>query len=288
MPATRVLVFGTMRSGTTLMCDLLSKPGHSLVLNEPMLGTPWRGTDFREKKLTSVVKRFGFDDNALVGIGDKAVPTIDWFRQRLRPELDKLALWGIKEVILEQAEFLLEEVQPQKLILCARDLRDVYLSALDLITKGLLIFDGGGPLRDEAWAVERIRTDVATMGTLAKRDHLRVRYETFVNSPDEQAALMKDLGLPSFGGGGTTYRDSGAIRSWEADKHKGEITGQSVSRHSNERDGFAHTVATGKVWQFHHETSSRPARYKRLELERIARRSCLFQTTYAEDVGKQH
>lgn len=243
MAAKRVLVFGTMRSGTTMICDLLSKPGQSLVLNEPMLRTPWRKTDDRGVKLTNVAKRFGFSKEVIDGIGNPAQPTLQWFRDGLRPELETLDLWGIKEVFLDQAAFLIDEIEPDTVILCVRDLRDVYLSALDLVCSGLLAFTGGAALRDEAWAVERIRMDVAILNNLAKRDHFVVRYESFVRSQDEQEALRSHLGLKSFGGGGTTHRESGGWRHTEADKHEGGITSRSVARHSREKDGFAATIA---------------------------------------------
>lgn len=243
MAATRILVFGTMRSGTTMLCDLLTKPGQSLILNEPMLSVQWRGTDGREVKLTNVVKRFDFTEQTAAGIGDPSLPPSRWFRERLRPQLERLQLWGIKEVLLEQAAPLIKEIQPDKLVLCVRDLRDVYLSSLDLIGRSLLAFSGGSALRDEAWATERLRADVETLTGLFQRDHLLVRYEAFVGRPEKQDKLRRQLGLPAFGGGGITLHEGGIERGWEADKHGGAITGRSLDRHKKETDGFALAIA---------------------------------------------
>ena len=54
-----VAVMGLMRTGTTLVCDLLSLRGRSLVISEPNLMALWDGP--LQLKLHRLYREFGLD-----------------------------------------------------------------------------------------------------------------------------------------------------------------------------------------------------------------------------------
>lgn len=147
-PSMDIAICGPLRSGTTLLADLLTVKGKSLVISEPDLHVVWHGrTAERLHKL--------FGD---VGLDVTSEPTqrngkqtyIDWFSDNIVPQLECLDLWGVKQVDFYQWEKLFKRFPPRRMVLVSRDLRDVAISSYDLIGRSLVAFPGGKLLRDEA------------------------------------------------------------------------------------------------------------------------------------------
>ncbi|NKB49458.1 MAG: hypothetical protein GKS02_08850 [Alphaproteobacteria bacterium] len=241
------VVYGVMRSGTTLVCDLLTVPERSLIFNEPMILEGW--PDAKVKEMHAVAKAFG------LGVEDQP-PTREtygsfagYFEQAMGAELAALDNWGVKEVHFNYWRALLDQYQPDRLVICVRDLRDIALSALDLVRGSLLAFPGGQRLRDEAWLVARLRHDVREILALRQRPHFLASYEDLTQRLETQDDLAAYVGLTALGSGTVNRKTAaGASRQRELDKHGAAISSRSVGRHGTEDAGPALALAN-YIWQ---------------------------------------
>lgn len=241
------VVYGMMRSGTTLVCDLLTVPGTSLIFNEPMLMEDWPAAKVVE--MHAVAKAFGLAVEDRPPAKEAFGTLAAYFDRALGPELAKLNNWGVKEVHFHYWRELLDRYQPDKLVLCVRDIRDIALSALDLVHGSLLAFPGGKRMRDEAWLVARLRHDVREMLALRSRPHILVRYEDLTRQVESQNRLAEYVGLEALGTG-TVSRETaaGASRRRELEKHGRTISARSVGRHEAEGAGPARALAN-YIWR---------------------------------------
>ena len=243
-----LVVYGLMRSGTTLICDLLSVPGRSLVFSEPYLLDPWPGGKVND--VHDVARAFGLP----VGDGPPAASAFDgkWdvcFDQVYRPHLDALDFWGIKETHFHNWQDVLSRYAPAKLVLTVRDIRDVALSLLDYIHRVKLAFPGGKYMRDEAWVVARLRHDVPEIMALRRRPHLLIRYEDLSADAAIRGALAGYAGLDRLSSG-TAIRgaDARGQRSEEIEKHGDAVSGRSIGRYAKEPDGIRLRLAN-HIWR---------------------------------------
>lgn len=238
----KLLVYGLMRSGTTLVCDLLTVPPRSLVFNEPMLQAPWRKR--RAAEIHGTAKAFG------LAVGDSPPTEEDfgslagYFSQVLEPQLRDLELWGFKETFFYRCAETLELHRPDRLILCVRDLQDITLSSLDLITGSKLVFTGTRLLRDEAWLLSRLTYDVRELLALRARPHLTLRYEELVGDGEALRRLARYVGLDRTGDG-SLHRELTlrGTRARELEKHGAGLSRRAVARHRSERDPRALALA---------------------------------------------
>ena len=185
-----ILIFGLFRSGTTLLTDLLTRRGQSVVFSEPMLMDGWRQ---QADVIPATLEALGIRSVALPA-NKKSIGPADWFDSAVLPLLQGLQFWGFKEVHFNAAEALIRRYPPDFLLLTVRDPRDLFLSALDLINKLLLAFQGGRLLRDEAWIYARLLNDVRVLADIFIRHRgTLLRYEDQSESrgwPEEVSALL--------------------------------------------------------------------------------------------------
>jgi len=131
------------------LCDLLTVKGKALVISEPDLHVEWHGrTVDRLHKLFQDVKLNVASETPARGKVRRRY--IDWFAENIVPQLGGLYLWGVKQVDFFRWNVLFKRFPPRRLVIVSRDLRDVSISALDLIGRSLVAFPGGKNLRDEA------------------------------------------------------------------------------------------------------------------------------------------
>ena len=131
------------------MCDLLTVKGKALVISEPDLHVEWHGrTVDRLHKLFQDVKLNVASETPARGKVRRRY--IDWFAENIVLQLGGLYLWGVKQVDFFRWNVLFKRFPPRRLVIVSRDLRDVSISALDLIGRSLVAFPGGKNLRDEA------------------------------------------------------------------------------------------------------------------------------------------
>lgn len=224
--AQRVMYFGLLRSGTTLVCDLLTQPGRSVILPEPELFWPWRQARMRE--LVEIARKAQLD----VDSPPEDHPSrLDWFKRNLFGQLNRLDVWGIKEVHFDFVGEYIDLVQPNILLLSIRDLRDIYLSALELILHSKLAFPTRKHMRDEAWLISRIKLDCNSIECLRTRANFILRYEDLVESTKSIDTIAGRLGLDT-GRIGNTIRSTttGGTRRREVARHGSSLSRRSVGR----------------------------------------------------------
>ncbi|GEM_PF-2797819 len=265
-PSMDIAICGPLRSGTTLLADLLTVKGKSLVISEPDLHVVWH-----ERTAERLHRLFGD-----VGLDVTAEPTrrngkqtyIDWFSDNIVPQLERLDLWGVKQVDFYQWEKLFKHFPPRRMVLVSRDLRDVAISSLDLIGRSLVAFPGGKQLRDEAWVLTRLAYDMHELQSLAKIPHMHVRYEDFVAQASIRERFRKYAGIPEFGEDRFNLEGENPMRAnWEKDKHQGKISGAAVGRFASEPEGPTKARAV-RLWrvlapfaqQFGHEMPDMPVK----------------------------
>ncbi len=242
-----VAVYGLPRSGTTLISDLLTVPGHSLVISEPDLYKAWNA---------NIAKRV----HALAGSVGIELPggipqPADWngiyagyIREVLAPRLSAFDLWGIKCVDFSDWRRLFADFPPTKLVLCLRDLRDTLLSGIDRISRMPLVFRSSGTRRDEAWVLSALAYNACEMLAMRAQPHYAVRYESVASDPAGLDGLARYVGLERLDPTRNNLAAAGWHRRWEVEKHGDAITAASVGRFAREPDGPMRALAERLWW----------------------------------------
>jgi len=242
-----VAVMGIMRSGTTLVADLLTVRGRSLVLSEPNLHGRWSPTGVAQ--LHKLVTDFGLRVPAPPENPPKRI--YPWFDRAIAPRLSGLQFWGVKYVDLVNWETLFERYPPDKLVLCVRDIREVAISAVELVERMMLAFAGGQHMRDEAWVFARLCYTVHQLLSLRRRPHFVLRYEDLVGDPATRRRLADYVGLEELGDERLNLNiESDRRNRWELEKHgRGSaITAKSLGRFEREPDGPIRAMAE-RLWR---------------------------------------
>jgi hypothetical protein len=244
-----VMVFGLARSGTTLVSDLLTIPGRSLVISEPEIFKQWsRTTSARVHRLARMA---GLDL-------DEEPPQPEpygssyqrYFDETLLPELKKLSFWGIKNVDFSGWRGLFNSYPPRRLILCVRDLRDTAISGLDRICRLGITFrgTGSGIMRDEAWLLAGLVYSVRELMEMRKLPHLLVRYEDLAADPEVRRRIADYVDLDRLQEERFNLQAAEMRRAWEIEKHQGTIGTASVGRFASEPPGPVKALAE-RLWR---------------------------------------
>ncbi len=242
-----VMVFGLARSGTTLLADLLTIPGRSVVISEPEIFKYWsRQTAGRVHKLAQ-----------LVGLDVGAEPPdpeaygrsyARYFRETLVPKLGTLERWGIKNVDFSGWRPLLQAFPPKRLILCVRDLRDAAISGIDRICRLGIVFRGVPRMRDEAWVLAGLAYSVQELMAMSKLPHLVVRYEDLARGSETLQAVADYVGLDRLQEDRLNLKAADLKRAWEIEKHQSRISAASVGRFAAEPPGPVRALAE-RLWR---------------------------------------
>ncbi|MFZ5792709.1 MAG: sulfotransferase [Pseudomonadota bacterium] len=242
-----VMVFGLARSGTTLVSDLLTVPGRSVVISEPEIFKHWsRKTAERVHRLARLVGLdVGEEPPAAQAYGNSYAR---YFQEALLPELAKLDLWGIKNVDFSGWRQLFAAYPPKKLILCVRDLRDTAISGIDRICRLAITFRGTPYLRDEAWVLAGLAFSVRELMQMRKLPHLLVRYEDLATDPDMRRRIADYVGLDRLQEDRLNLKAAEMRRAWEVEKHRGTIGAASVGRFAAEPPGPVKALAE-RLWR---------------------------------------
>ena len=248
-----VAITGMMRSGTTLLADLLTVRGRSLVFGEPNLLGNWNVGQTR--RTHAIAEAFGLDVAPPPPPGTLA-RNDEYFRATILPALGKLDWWGVKYVDLYGLDAVFRRYPPKKLILCVRDIRDVALSAIELVERMQLGFDDRKHMRDEAWVFCRLAYTVHELMALRRHPHLVVRYEDLATQPDivkeelRNYMEMDELGTERI----NLQIEDPSRKQWEAEKHADGITPRSLGRYEREPDGPGRRLAE-RLWRLFPEYS---------------------------------
>ena len=243
----RVAVYGLMRSGTTLLSDLLTIRGRSVVISEPDLFVDWHKPTIA--RVNGLLRDVGLP---LPAEPPHEVPGrlyADYFVEEVIPQFAKLDYWGVKQVNFFDWQQLFERHPPERLVLCTRDIREIVISSLDLICRLGLAFPGGMRLHDEAWIMCRIVYGVHELMAMRQHPHLLVRYEDLVADPAKRQELAGYVGLDELGDERLNLESERRARSdWELSKHGGAITDKSTSRFEQEPAGPIRALAE-RIWR---------------------------------------
>lgn len=240
-------VLGLPRSGTTLVADLLTVPGHAAIVSEPDLYKSWnRNLAGRVQRL---VRTVGLD------VPEEAPDPSQWagsyaqyFRSELAPRLAGLDLWGIKYVDFSDWRPLFRDYPPEKLILCVRDPRDLVLSGIDRICRMPMVFRSSGHRRDEAWVFSALAYNVWELMTLRQRPHFALRYEDLAGDPATLTRIADYAGMQQLDSTRHNLAAANWHRRWEIEKHGDGITAASVGRIASEPSGPVRALAE-RLWR---------------------------------------
>jgi hypothetical protein len=227
------VIYGILRSGTTVLSDLLTVKDKSLVLYEPdILLTSYKNEKQDAEGHEAIYKSlngFGIDSSEFKCWDKRKYPTfLQFFDKKIYPTLSKLQSWGVKLVRFDDWEGFLAAYQPQRLILSVRDIRDVVLSAYDLATKlNTLVFN-------ELWIEKRVIDSCNQLVKMSKLPHFLVRYEDLCSNTCMQQNVSKYVGVDTLGEKISNFDNVVSYRKSEQEKHGGTISSLSISRYRSE------------------------------------------------------
>jgi hypothetical protein len=241
-----VAIMGLMRTGSTLVTDMLSQRGRSLILSEPNILGMWSPNTV--ERIHKLVLNNGLDPGAEMPTPEQWPRYQNYFDAVLLPQLAQLPLWGVKYVDLTDWRPTFERYPPRRMILTVRDLRDVVISAIDRIGHLKLAFYGRRHMRDEAWVMANIAYNVHELMALRERPHLLARYEDVVKDSGLRQRIVEYAGLESAAGTRENLEAAGFTRQWELAKHGGTVTAKSVGRYASEPPGPVKALAE-RIWR---------------------------------------
>ncbi|HWA43529.1 MAG TPA: sulfotransferase [Hypericibacter adhaerens] len=241
-----VAIMGLMRTGSTLVTDMLSQRGRSLILSEPNILGMWSPNTV--ERIHQLALNNGLDPGAELPSPERWPRYQNYFETVLLPQLARLPLWGVKYVDLIDWRETFERYPPRRLILTVRDLRDVVISAIDRIGHLRLAFYGRRHMRDEAWVLANIAYNVHELMALRQRPHLLARYEDVVVDEGLRQRIVEYAGLESAAGTRENLAAGGFSRQWELNKHGGAVSTRSVGRYASEPPGPVKALAE-RAWR---------------------------------------
>lgn len=239
-------IFGLIRSGTTLLTDKLTVRGKSVIISEPDLHVPWSGGT--AKQVVTQLREFGFDLDPGLAERSRWPSFRAFFDQHVLPLVSGLEMWGVKQVDFAQWRWFMDTYQPRKLILISRDVRDVALSAHDLLARGKFASPITRRRRAEDWILGRLLASTQDMLAMTKLPHLAVRYEDLCRDPSKLDEVAAYVGLEKLSDERLVLASGQApSRKYEQEKHGSGISGASIARWAHEPEGPALALAR-YVW----------------------------------------
>lgn len=239
----KVFLFALPRSGSTFLCDLLTVPGQSVMLHEPMMLRNFG--DGRARRIQKTLSKLGVlvpgDPSDFV----RGRPAKFWFDESVIPALNGFQFWGVKEVYLSDAQRLVDQYRPDTILLLWRDPRDVAISMLEMMNLALMSFADRKTLKDEAWAFECLCESAEVLAGLARHpSQLRIRYEDLIQSPVHRQSILDAVGASAFGDRDWSFEaDETGIRTPEKRRHQDRFSNRSIDRWKNEPDGWRRAFA---------------------------------------------
>jgi len=230
-----IYIAALRRTGSTLLCELLSSIPYAFIFNEPNFADNLFVPRTREREALAC---HGVD---LVAFsrrwsGVKRPLLFRAFRKELLPQLQQVvAQVGVKEIFHKHWRRYLRAFPDMRIVLTARDPRDIYISLYHRHRRGEAIWEGPFGPREVAASLNaeflRQQEMAATIATL------KVRYEDLCLDPTivEQVKLFTESEVPDFGEVGAVTRDD-PRRSREYKVHGDRITDQRVARWRREED----------------------------------------------------
>lgn len=194
-----------------MLAGLIHKPRERLCLQEPDLRFPHKGLDRFNRQMIPWKQEFDSKDSGM-----------EWVEANV-------ACWSAKEVDPSSIRYMLNNYQPDKIIVLVRDIRHAAIS----YRERLLALYGDGTSAYERFRVAML--PVANM--LIQLSHLPnskiVRYENFCSEQTERFDLEEWIGFPLDGNMKAAFEADEAVdpvnaRLDEYAYHQGQITTNSI------------------------------------------------------------
>jgi Sulfotransferase family len=218
-----------------MLCEALTQAPHSFVFNEPNVASGHFVVRARESE---VLLQHGIDLQAFVNRWSRMRRRflLRGFRTRLIPEIQSsFSQVGIKEIFHANWRKMHAGFPNLRIILTARDPRDIYLSLRGRYLAGTAIWDGEfTPTRVAAALNEEFRYQQEMAGAARV---LNVRYEDLCLDPASFRKVLDfvESDITNIGPLGE-FLQADSKRVAEGRMHGGEITDQRVARWKNEDD----------------------------------------------------
>jgi hypothetical protein len=205
------------RSGSTMLCNWLTRLPDQLVFNEPFFSR-------RENSRLLKIQLASFGMPATCEEWEKRDEPADQRFERLMGRRLDGRRWAFKEVLCEEHERALERFAPPKVVICVRNIVDVALSFFEKhrTQANLARFS-------DEWVVDYCAQE--TDGIVRFQELLEtcgvpyrvVRYEEFVRSDEARTSLERFLGWT---GGGETATNFDQFDRWfEVARHGPGVSG---------------------------------------------------------------
>lgn len=264
-----IYIAGLRRSGSTVLSEALTALPYSFIFREPRVAE----------------NRFSVHDSDAELFAQYGIDLLDferrwWSKRKLIPEAFKNELLpqlltligqiGVKEIRHDRWRRLFRLFPEMKILLTARDPRDIYLSLYYKVKNDNVTWSGicspAGDFCAEAVAEglnREFREQLAMFETTAC---LKVKYEDFCTQPAlfEQVKAFVGSAIGRVGEVGT-FNSANPMRLNEYELHGNAITGQRLQRWKNEPDEALRTQAQRtfdlmpeycRFWNYENEGSS--------------------------------
>lgn len=238
--AADVYVAAMGRSGSTVLCDLMSHSMH-VCLIEPRFDFGVFDQHIRTQILNAGVViaedswgEPGSRDNA--GLRDR-------YRRGFVPSLCQMVRWGAKEVRPELHEPTIDTINAKRIVVLVRDARDVMCSYYEKIVHG-----GGDHEGSVNYVSGYLPKAAETLALLASRPNAIVaRYEDFTKSASDLRSLERRMDWPLIGKPNASF--SSIARAAEAERHKGAVTPAQAYDRESSLDFMASTLEQCATYQ---------------------------------------
>jgi hypothetical protein len=218
-----------------MLCDALTQLPSSLVFNEPNLAQHRMIVRRREAEILAEV---GVDLHAFARrwSGLRRWWVLSAFARELLPRLEGVvAQVGVKEIFNTHWRRYQRQFPDLRILLTARDPRDIFLSLQRRHASGLAIWSG--PFTPERVAQSLNREFRAQLEMQTSAPCLRVRYEDLCQDPARFEEIKAFVGNETLTMGSIgRFQASEPRRAGEHEVHRGSITDRQVGRWRRETD----------------------------------------------------
>jgi len=230
-----IYVAALRRTGSTLLCELLSGIPHAFVFNEPNLAD---GTFVVREREQAALLEHGVDLRAFRDRwrGVRRPLLFRAFRKELMPQLlEVVRQVGVKEIFHRHWRRYLRAFPEMKIVLTARDPRDIYISLYNRHRRGVALWEGAfGPREVAESLMQEFAYQREMEATLTVE---RIRYEDLCMDPSriERIRLFTETETSGQGDLGSVLRDDPRRRQ-EYEVHGGQITSRQIARWKREEN----------------------------------------------------
>lgn len=242
-----IYISGLPRTGSTLISEVLTELPYSFIFNEPHLGKNYFavqdqdliavracGVDLRAFRKRRLIKAFLLRRGRWLGLSQDYF--IREFKRHLVPMLSRCVRQiGVKEIKHTGWENYAHHFPEMKVIMLARDPRDIYLSYFRLWKTGVVAWKGEFTPAKVANFINREFS--LQLSISQSTETMKVRYEDFCTQPEminRVKSFIKSQ-IPNSGKVGA-FVSRHRIRRSEWDLHGGKITQKSINRWREESD----------------------------------------------------